>query len=230
MAQDDRNIVLVHGAWADGHSWSRVIERLGISGIKAVTAPLPLTSFAEDVAALERAIDRIDGALILVGHAYAGAVISATHSQKLKALVYVAALAPAEGQTVADVFYMNAPDPQAPQLAPDAGGFIWLPDAAFASAFAPNASPHEQDVLRAIQRPISTACITVPVGRPRWLDVPAWYLLAEGDRMIAPATQRFMAERMKASISAHAVDHTPSVTAPEVLVALLTDVLRHVRA
>jgi pimeloyl-ACP methyl ester carboxylesterase len=87
----------------------------------------------------------------------------------------------------------------------------------------------EQAVLEALQRPISPACITVPVGRPLWMDVPTWYLLAEQDRMINPQTQRFMAERMKARISAHPVDHTPSVTAPDTVVALLTDVIQQIQ-
>ena len=222
-------IVLTHGAWADGSSWSKVVTRLHQIGIKVVTAPLPLTSFTDDVAALERSLQRIDGPVVLAGHAYAGAVIGATRDSKVKALVYVAALAPAEGQTVADVFNMNPPHPKAPKLAPDSHGLIWLPGEAFAMAFAQNASADEQAVLEAVQRPISPACITVPVARPLWMDVPAWYLLAEQDRMIVPQTQRFMAERMKARISAHAVDHTPSVTAPTTVVTLLTGVMQQMQ-
>jgi len=225
MSGGKKTIVFAHGAWADGSSWAKVINTLHQNGLKTVTAPMPLTSFAEDVAALERTLERIDGEVILAGHAYAGAVIGATRDPKVKALVYVAALAPAEGQTVADVFYLNAPHPQAPQLAPDRHGLIWMPTAAFATAFAQNASAAEQALLAALQRPISPACITVPVGRPLWLDIPAWYLLAEQDHMIPPETQRFMAERMQARISSHPVDHTPSVTAPDVVVKLLTEVL-----
>jgi pimeloyl-ACP methyl ester carboxylesterase len=228
MQKQDVTIVLTHGAWADGSSWSKVIQALHQNHIKAVTVPLPLTSFADDVAALDRTLERVAGPVVLAGHAYAGAVIGATRNPSVKALVYVAALAPAEGQTVADVFYMNAPHPQAPRLAPDEHGLIWLPTEAFATAFAQNASAAEQAVLSASQRPISPACITVAVGRPLWRDVPTWYLLAEQDRMIVPETQRFMAERMQARISAQPVDHTPSVTAPGVVVALLNDALRQI--
>src|SRR5215475_6426085 len=99
------SVVLVHGAWADGSSWARVISPLAAEGIKAVAAPLPLTSFADDVAALDRTLERVDGPVVLAGHAYAGAVIAATRDEKVKGLVYVAALAPDEGETVADVFY-----------------------------------------------------------------------------------------------------------------------------
>jgi pimeloyl-ACP methyl ester carboxylesterase len=103
---------------------------------------------------------------------------------------------------------------------------IWLPETAFATAFAQHASREDLAVLAAVQRPISPACITVPVGRPRWKDVPSWFLLAEDDRMIVPETQRFMAERMKAKVRAHAVDHTPIVTAP----AAVTDIIREAMA
>jgi len=146
----------------------------------------------------------------------------------VKALVYVTALAPDEGEKVADVFYRLEPHPQAPKLAPDSNGLIWLPEEAFASAFAQNASADEQAVLAAVQRPISLSCITVPVGRPLWRDIPSWFLLAEEDRMIAPGTQLYMAERMKAKIKAHAVDHIPSVTAPIAVVDVIRDAIRSI--
>ena len=149
-----------------------------------VAAPLPLTSFSDDVAALDRTLERVAGPVVLVGHAYAGAVIAATRSDKVKALVYVAALAPDEGETVADVFYRAEPHPQAPKLAPDDHGLIYLPETAFAAAFAQNATAEELAVLAAVQRPISPACITVAVARPLWKDRPAWFLVAEQDRMI----------------------------------------------
>jgi pimeloyl-ACP methyl ester carboxylesterase len=228
MNQKQVTIVLAHGAWADGSSWSRVISALHLDHVKAVMAPLPLTSLTDDVAALNRTLERVDGPVLLAGHAYAGAVIGATRDKKVKALVYVAALAPAEGQSVADVFYMNEPHPKAPKLAPDNHGLIWLPTEAFAGAFAQNASSEDLALLEALQRPISPACISVPVDRPLWMDVPSRYLLAEQDRMIVPRTQRFMAERMKARISAHPVDHTPSVTAPDAVVKLLTDAVREI--
>jgi pimeloyl-ACP methyl ester carboxylesterase len=222
-------VVLAHGAWADGSSWGKVIAGLAERGIKAVVAALPLTSLGDDVAALDRSLERVDGPVVLAGHAYAGGVIGATRHASVKALVYVAALAPAEGETVADVFYRNEPHPQAPKLAPDANGLIWLPEEAFPAAFAQNAGAEELKVLAAVQRPISPACITVPVPRPLWQDVPSWYLLAKQDRMIVETTQRFMAERMKARISEHEVDHTPSVTAPGVVVDLIWKAVQQIR-
>jgi len=228
MAMTDVNVVLAHGAWADGSSWARVITALKAAAVNVSAAPLPLTSLADDVAALNRSLDRTEGPIVLVGHAYAGAVIALARPERVKALVYVTALAPDEGEKVADVFYRVEPHPHAPKLAPDSDGLIWLPDAAFESAFAQHASADDRAVLAAVQRPISLNCITVPVGRPLWKDIPSWFLLAEDDRMIVPETQRYMAERMKAKVRAHAVDHTPSVTAPAVVVDVIRDAIRSI--
>jgi pimeloyl-ACP methyl ester carboxylesterase len=226
MSRNEVSVVLAHGAWADGSSWSKVIGALKVEGIKVSAAPLPLTSLADDVAALDRTLERIEGPVVLVGHAYAGAVIAATRDEKVASLVYIAALAPDEGETVADVFYRTEPDPRAPKLAPDDHGLIWLPDDAFAEAFAQHASAQEQQVLAAVQRPIAVACIGVKLGRPLWKERPSWFLVAEQDRMILPDTQRFMAERMKASVRSHPVDHTPIVTAPGVVVDIIRDAVR----
>ena len=223
---DDLTAVLAHGAWADGSSWEKVIRGLRAADLKSIAAPLPLTSLTDDVAALERTLERVGGPVVLVGHAYAGGVIAETRSERVKALVYIAALAPDEGETVADVFYRAEPHPQAPKLAPDAHGLIWLPEAAFPAAFAPDASAEEQAVLFAVQRPIAVPCISTKVGRPLWRDRAAWFLLAEADHMIVAATQRFMAERMKAEIRSHAVDHIPSVTAPHAVVDIILEAAR----
>jgi pimeloyl-ACP methyl ester carboxylesterase len=228
MATKDVSVVFAHGAWADGSSWRRVITALKAESMNVSAAPLPLTSLGDDVAALNRSMDRTEGPVVLVAHAYAGAVIALARPERVKALVYVTALAPDEGEKVADVFYRLEPHPQAPKLAPDSNGLIWLPEVAFATAFAQNAFVEDLAVLAAVQRPISVNCITVPSGRPLWKDVPSWFLIAEDDRMIVPATQRFMAERMKAKTKAHAVDHTPSVTAPAVVVDVIRDAIRSV--
>jgi len=225
MSANDVNVVLVHGAWADGSSWAKVIAPLAADGVKAAAAPLPLTSFRDDVAALDRTLERATGPVVLAGHAYAGAVIGATRSEKVKALVYVAALAPDEGETVADVFYRGKPHPQAPKLAPDAHGLIYLPDAAFPAAFAQNAAKEELAVLAAVQRPISPACITVAVERPLWKDRPAWFLVAEQDRMIVEDNHHFMAGRMRARVRSHPVDHTPLVTAPSVVIDIIREAI-----
>ncbi len=228
MSSNHVSVVLVHGAWADGSSWTKVIVPLAAEGMQVVAAPLPLTSFSEDVAALDRTLERVTGPLVLVGHAYAGAVIAATRDEKVQGLVYVAALAPDDGETVADVFYRTNPHPLAPKLAPDDHTRIYLPESAFAAAFAQNAAAEELAVLAAVQRPISPACISVAVGRPLWKDRPAWYLVAEQDRMIIQENQRFMAQRMKARVRAHPVDHAPLVTAPSVVVDIIREAIAEV--
>jgi pimeloyl-ACP methyl ester carboxylesterase len=225
---DKPTVVLVHGAWADGSSWSRVITELQRAGIAVTAAPIPLTTLDDDVAAVKRAIDRTEGPVVLAGHAYAGGVIGATSHPRIQALVYVAALAPDEGETVADVFYRNPPHPQAPELKPDNDGWIWLPANAFAAAFAQHATAEDHAVLAAVQRPIAVQCIQKPVPRPGWKDAPTWFLIAEEDRMINPDTQKFMAERIQARTHTHKVDHAPLITRPEVVTEILSEAVQSV--
>lgn len=215
---ENATVVVIHGAWADGSSWEPVIRRLQKEGFDVVAAPIPLTSLSEDAAALRRTIARTNGPVIVAGHAYAGAVVGTANDPRVKALVYVAALAPDEGETVADVFYREESHPNAPKLAPDADGFIWMPNESFAEAFAQNATADQIALCRAVQRPISVKCIQEPVVSPAWKSKPVWYLIAEEDRMINPKAQRFMAERMKATIKTFTVDHTPLITAPDKVV------------
>jgi pimeloyl-ACP methyl ester carboxylesterase len=224
------SVVLVHGAWADGSSWNDVIGPLLGEGLNAVAAPIPLTSLSDDVAALDRALERTDGSVVLVAHAYAGAVIAATTNERVRALVYIAALAPDEGETVAEVFYREKPHLLAPQLAPDAHRFIWMPQEAFGTAFSQHASPERAALFAATQRPLALACIQEKSPRPSWKTKPSWYLVAEEDRMINPATQRFMAQRMGAHIRSEKVDHTPLATAPGAVVEVILDAVTNAAA
>jgi len=220
---ENATVVMVHGAWADGSSWQAIIGPLEDRGLNVIAAPIPLTSLSDDAAALKRTIARTQGPIILAGHAYAGAVIATANDERVKALVYVAALAPDEGETVAQVFYKDETHPKAPQLAPDADGFIWMPDEGFANAFAQNATEEQLALCKAVQRPISAKCIQEPAPAPAWKTKPTWYLVAEEDRMINPKTQRFMAERMKATVRPFAVDHTPLLTAPDKVVDIIVE-------
>ena len=215
------SVVLVHGAWADGSSWAHVIKRLQSRGLKVLAASIPLTSLSDDVAALERALERTNGPVVLVAHAYAGAVIGASINERVRSLVFVAALTPDEGETVAEVFYRETPHPEAPQLAPDTHGFIWMPDEAFGAAFCQYASPEQAALFAATQRPIALACIQEKAPRPAWKTKPSWYLVAQEDRMINPATQLFLAQRMGAQIRSERIDHTPLVTAPDLVVEMI---------
>jgi pimeloyl-ACP methyl ester carboxylesterase len=227
---ENATVVVVHGAWADGSSWQAVVQPLQQRGLHVIAAPIPLTSLSDDAAALRRTIARTGGPVMVAGHAYAGAVIATAHEERVKALVYVAALAPDEGETVAQVFYRDEPHVKAPQLAPDADGWIWMPDEGFANAFAQNASPEQIALSRAVQRPISVQCIQEAAGAPAWKKKPAWYLIAEEDRMINPKTQRFMAARMDATVRSFSVDHTPLLTAPDKVVAVILEAAESVLA
>ncbi|HTV38993.1 MAG TPA: alpha/beta hydrolase [Candidatus Sulfotelmatobacter sp.] len=221
--EKNATVVLVHGAWADGSSWSRVIGPLREAGLGVICAPVPLSSLSEDITAVTNVVERVQGPVILAGHAYGGAPMAGVTDDRVKGLVYVAALAPDAGETVAEVFYREKPHPQAPALAPDAHGYIWMPESGFPNAFAQDAPQETFVILNAIQRPISVKCIQEKAPVPAWKSKPSWFLVAERDRMIPPATQRFMAERMKAKVLMKPIDHTPSITAPEVVVEILIE-------
>jgi pimeloyl-ACP methyl ester carboxylesterase len=220
--------MLVHGAWADGSCWAQVIKALQFGGVKARAAPIPLTSLSDDVAALERALERTDGPVVLVAHAYAGAVISASTSERARSLVFIAALTPDEGETVGEVFYREMPHAEAPQLAPDRHGFIWMPEDRFGTAFSQHASPEQAALLAATQRPIALACIQKRAPKPAWKAKPSWYLVAREDRLINPGTQLFLARRMGAKARAENIDHAPMVTAPELVVEMIREAATNV--
>lgn len=172
------SVVLVHGAWADGSSWNDVIGPLLSKGIEVHAAPIPLTSLSDDIAALARTLERTKGPVVLAAHAYAGAVIGSISNERVRSLVFIAALAPDEGETVADMFYRAKPHPQAPQLEPDAHGFIWMPHMGFGTAFSQHAPPERVGLLAATQRPIAVACIQQKAQSPAWKMQPSWYLIA----------------------------------------------------
>ncbi len=222
-SKERTSVVLVHGAWADGSSWNDVIAPLLSKELNVLAAPIPLTSSSDDVAALDRALERTGGTAILVAHAYAGAVIAATANKRVQSLVFIAALAPDEGETVAEVFYREKPHREAPRLAPDAHGFIWMPREGFGAAFSQHASPERVALLAATQRPIAVKCIQEKAPRPAWKAKPSWYLVAEEDRMINPATQLFMAQRMGARIRSEKIDHTPLVSAPKPVIEVILE-------
>ncbi len=219
-------VVLVHGAWADGSCWSNVILPLRRQGLSVTSAPIPLTSLTDDIAALNRVVERTSGPVTFVGHAYAGAVIAAAQDDRVTSLVYIAALAPDENETVADVFYRADPHPEAPRLAPDRHGFIWMPEEGFGQAVAHKASSDQATIMAAVQRPIALKCIQEKVPKPAWRTKPSWFLIAEEDRMISPETQRYMAQRMGATVQSHRVDHTPMYTRPDLVVDMILEAVR----
>jgi pimeloyl-ACP methyl ester carboxylesterase len=223
---ENSTIVLVHGAWADGSCWSNIILPLERHSLKVVCAPIPLTSLTNDVTALSRALERTSGPVVLVGHAYSGAVIAAVREDRVKSLVYIAALAPDVGETVAKVFYRDTPSPEAPKLVPDSDGFIWMSDDGFRRAVAHKALPDQAKIAAAVQRPIAVPCIQEPAPTPLWKSKPSWFLIAEEDRMINPKTQHFMADRMGATVRSHHVDHTPMYSDSTVVTEVILEAAR----
>jgi len=219
-------VVVAHGAWADGSSWKGVILLLNKQGVHVVAAPLPLTSLSEDIVALNQTIARTKGPVIVAGHAYGGAVIAGADEERVKALVYVAGLAPDHGETVAQMFYRDEAHRQAPKLAPDKEGWIWMPDEGFSNAFAHHATADQIALCEAVQRPIALKCIQEPAPKPAWRSKPSWFLIAEEDRMIHPKTQQFMARRMGATIRSSRVDHSPMLTAPDLVVDVILEAAR----
>jgi len=219
-------IILVHGAWADGSCWRSVILPLERRGLHVICAPIPLTSLTNDATALSRALERTSGPVVLVGHAYSGAVIAAVREDRVKSLVYIAALAPDEGETVAKVFYRDPKPPESPKLAPDSHGYIWIPDGGFRQAVAHKASAEQTSIATAVQRPIAIECIQEPAPTPSWKTKPSWFLIAEEDRMINPKTQHFMAGRMRAKVHPHPVDHSPMYTKPGLVIDIILEAAR----
>lgn len=200
-------VVLVHGAWSDGSSWNKVSTRLLKQGLKVVAAQLPLTSLGDDVTTLQRTLRAHQGPIVLAAHSYGGAVITAAAvgNSQVRALVYIAAIVPAVGQTVGEVFGRHPA--QAPALAPNVDGMLWVDEAAFREAAAPDATTEEQALLAAVQQPIAAVCMGEPLAGAAWEAIPSWFLVAERDRMVAPQTQRETAALIKAHTVSLPVDH-----------------------
>ncbi len=219
-------IILVHGAWADGSCWRNVILPLQKRGLHVICAPIPMTSLTNDATALSQALERTGGPVVLVGHAYSGAVIAAVRDDRVKSLVYIAALAPDERETVAQVFYRDPKPPESPKLAPDSHGWIWIPDGGFQRAVAHKASAEQTSIANAVQRPIAVQCIQEAAPMPVWRTKPSWFLIAEEDRMINPMTQHFMADRMRAKVRSYPVDHSPMYSEPRFVIDIIVEAAR----
>lgn len=213
-------VILTHAAFASPSSWKQVALRLQDAGYPVVVPELPLTSLSDDNAVLKREIGRVVGPVVLAAHSYGGAAITAASAgeARIEALVYIAAMAPDRHETVLQLLHRAEPHPMAPQLVPDDRGFIAMSVEGFANALAPDSTREEIEEMVRTQKPISVAAITEPMGEPGWREKPSWYLVAEKDRVIAPETQRFFAERMRARVVSKLVDHTPLSSAPHAVV------------
>ncbi|HSC46703.1 MAG TPA: alpha/beta hydrolase [Gammaproteobacteria bacterium] len=216
-------IVLTHAAWFDGSSWNKVTAALQDKGYDVVSVQIPLTSLSEDVAAVRRALARVDGPVVLAGHSYGGAVITAAGAgdKKVKGLVYIAAIVPDAGETVGAIFQREASHPEAPTLQPDENGLLWVDLGAFENAISPDAGHRDNLLLNANQRPISVNCLGETLPSAAWREKPSWFLIVENDRMFSPETQRFLAKRMSSKVTSIKADHAPLITRPEAVIEII---------
>ena len=217
-----KNVVLVHGAFADGSSWSKVIAQLQAKDYNVVAVQNPLTSFADDVAATRRAIAQMDGPVLLVGHSYGGMVISeAGKDPKVAGLLYVAALVPEEGQNVNDVNAAMAPTAAGPEFKLSSEGFLSLSLKGINEFFAQDASPEERKVIFATQVPWAASATQEKVYSPAWKTKPSWVIVAAKDGMINPDLERFKAKLIKATTIELVSSHVPMVSQPNKVTAFI---------
>jgi pimeloyl-ACP methyl ester carboxylesterase len=211
-----KNIVLVHGAWADGSSWAKVIPLLEERGLHVVAVQNPLSGLADDVAATKRIIDAQDGPVVLVGHSYGGAVISeaGTHP-KVARLVYVAAFGPDTGESLGTTAKDFAPTPVGPEVKPIEDNFLVLTEKGVTEDFAQDLSVAEQQVLFATQGPTAAAVFGATISDAAWRHKPSFYVVAEKDRMINPDYERFAAKRMGAKTLVLPTSHVPMLSRPK---------------
>ena len=225
MSTNATNIVLVHGGWADGSSWSKVISILHEAGHqvghRVIAVQLPLHSLADDVATVKRAIDLVGGPTILVGHSYGGEVITNAgyNNPNVTGLVYIAAFAPDEGQSLSS-FVDPATFPKDLFLV-DSGGFIYLNPEIFRENFAQDVDPAEADLMAIVQKPFNQSIFGEKSGPPTWKQLPTWYQISDADRMIPPDVQRMFAERMNATTLSLNTSHASYVSHPNEIAELI---------
>jgi len=210
-----KTVVLVHGAFADGSSWDRVIPLLQAKGLKVVAVQNPLTSLADDVAATKRAIDGQSGPVILVGHSWGGTVITeAGNHGKVAALVYVAAFAPDAGEASSDLGKGGPPPPGSANIRPDSSGFLYLTPEGVAKDFAQDLPAAQTAVMAVTQGPIAGKSFDEKVSNAAWKSKPSWYIVAGKDRMIQPDLERAMAKKINARTTTLPTSHVPMLSRP----------------
>jgi pimeloyl-ACP methyl ester carboxylesterase len=214
LASGVKNVVLVHGAWADGSSWSKVIPLLEAKGLHVTAVQLPLTSLADDVATTERAIALESGPVILVGHSYGGAVITeAGNDPKVAGLVFVAAFAPDDGESALSLANAN-PSPVGNELRPDPNGFLKLAPEGITQDFAQDLPEEQRKILIATQGPTAGAAFGAPITSPAWKTKPVWFIIAANDRIVSPDLERKEATRMNATSITLSTGHLAMLADP----------------
>jgi pimeloyl-ACP methyl ester carboxylesterase len=217
------NIVLVHGAWADGSSWSAVIERLQADGFNVTAPQFPESSLAADVARLREVLGRQDGPTIVVGHSYGGQIVTAlgTDAPNVVGIVYIAAFGLDEGESIGQLLAQGPPTPALKHLDIDELGFAWLPADDFVNHFAADVDPAKARAMHAVQQPLAWSALDEVMGVPAWKSLPTWFMVADGDQAIPPDAERQFAARMGATTMEVPTNHVAMVSHPEEVLHLI---------
>jgi pimeloyl-ACP methyl ester carboxylesterase len=210
------NIVLVHGAWADGSCWSQVIERLQADGYNVTAPQLPETSLADDVARVRHVLTRQSGPTVLAAHSYGGQVITSlgTDVPNVVGLVYIAGFGLDEGESIGALLQQAPPTPALGDIEVDSEGFAWIPEDGFLAHFAADINPVKAKVMYAVQQPLHTSTFDDVMGVPAWKSLPSWCLVAQNDQVIPPDAERQFAQRMGADTIEVASGHCAMVSHP----------------
>jgi pimeloyl-ACP methyl ester carboxylesterase len=224
------NILLVHGAWADGSCWSKVILQLKAKGHKVTAAQIPLTSLDDDIAVVRRLLSDQKEPTVLVGHSYGGAVITGagTASPNVKALVYITAFGLDQGESLDSLSKSGPPSPGSAAIDLDEHKYLWINREKFHKSFAADVTDDEAYLMAAVQKPLALAAFAGAESEPAWKSIPSWYLFCTDDQMIPPPAQEFMAGRMKATTRSVASSHAPFMSKPQAvtdIIALAADSL-----
>ena len=217
------NIVLVHGAWADGSSWSAVIEHLQADGYSVTGPQFPMTRLADDVARLRQVLARQNGPTVVAGHSYGGQIITAlgTDTPNVVGLVYIAAFGLDEGESIGALLDQGPPGPALAHLDVDQHGFAWLPEDDFVNHFAADVDAVKARVMYAVQQPLHSSALVDVMGAPAWKSLPSWFLVADGDQAIPPDAQRQFAPRMGATTVEVSTNHVAMVSHPGEVLQLI---------
>jgi pimeloyl-ACP methyl ester carboxylesterase len=226
------NIVLVHGAWADGSCWSGVIERLQARGYDVTAPQFPESSLAADVARLRQVLDRQDAPVILAGHSYGGQIMTAlgTDARNVAGLVYIAAFGLDEGESIGGLLAQGGPTPALAHLEIDSHGFAWLPEDDFVKHFAADVEPVRARVLHAVQQALAASTLQDVMGVPAWKSHPCWYLVAGNDQAIPPDAERQFAKRMDATTIEVTSGHLAMISHPDEVAQLIEAAAKAVQA
>jgi pimeloyl-ACP methyl ester carboxylesterase len=220
---DRPNVVLVHGAWADGSCWSGVTERLQAQGFQVRAPQFPLTSLADDVARLRQVLEFQDGPTVVAGHSYGGQIMTALANEapNVVGLVYIAAFGLDEGESLGALLSGGPPTPALAHMFNDARGFGWLSEDDFVNHFAGDVDPTWARVLYAAQQPIALSAFDEVMATPAWKSLPSWYLVAQNDEAIPPDAERQFAERMGATTVEVPASHVAMVSHPDEVADLI---------